>query len=156
MVQSTIFQIKSLRSNINLCNYTSINNTKDQILSIRDDYSKKFNQLPSEYRISQRITKMYNLTMKAFGPLLQSLYHYQSQIGKKSRKKRSKWTSTSSSIGKRKKFGHRNSFRSNKKKSNHRRFHDNDNKTRSAMSSSTNENQTHRRKTYRRKSRRSK
>ncbi|CAF4552349.1 unnamed protein product [Rotaria sp. Silwood1] len=138
MVDLTVHELKSLRSNLELCNYNSILDAKKQILSIREKYYKEFSEYFSEdskYKTSAQVTRAYDFIMKAIQRLLGSLNDYQSQLEKNNEKKESHRPSTFSSKDSQKQYQHNNSMQYFKRKSANFHIHNNNKRLTASYSS---------------------
>ncbi|CAF3412465.1 unnamed protein product [Rotaria sp. Silwood1] len=138
MVDLTVHELKSLRSNLELCNYNSILDAKKQILSIREKYYKEFSEYFSEdskYKTSTQVTRAYDFIMKAIQRLLGSLNDYQSQLENNNEKEESHRPSTFSSKDSQKQYQHNNSMQYFKRKSANFHIHNNNKRLTASYSS---------------------
>ncbi|CAF4734489.1 unnamed protein product, partial [Rotaria sp. Silwood2] len=83
MIESTISDIKFLRSNIDLYNGRSICNARNQILSMRSEYTEKFDRnylQQHNYKMNRKARELYASMIKTMRDLLKSLRRYSFQV----------------------------------------------------------------------------
>ncbi|CAF3349214.1 unnamed protein product [Rotaria socialis] len=107
MVESPIYEIKSVRSNINLFNCDSILHAKQCMLLIKDKYTQKFDEIDlnqSTHTIDKQISQAYDYAMAAIQNLLQSFHEHLVKLENNNQNQELHRLSTSPSVNKHKQY----------------------------------------------------
>ncbi|CAF3862439.1 unnamed protein product [Rotaria sp. Silwood1] len=119
MMKSIIIEIESIKSNINIHNSESLLNAKNIVISLKTQYTNKFNSnafTSSVYQITRPVKQAYQKTLKALCDLITSLTNYQTKAVENHRKS-SNWSSTSLLITDQEQLENRQLIQSYKRKS---------------------------------------
>ncbi|CAF1530528.1 unnamed protein product [Rotaria magnacalcarata] len=145
MVESSIYEIKSVRSNINLSNCDSILHAKQHMLSIRDKYTQKFDENylnQFTHTIDKQVSQAYDYAMTAIQNLLQSFHEHLVKLENNNQNQESHRLSTSPSVNKHEQYKRKNSMRCTQR--NPRNFRISNNRKRLTASHSSTKNRSYR------------